>query len=249
MGACAAPPTQQPAPAAEGAAVEWGYEGEIGPENWSTLSGNFATCGLGTEQSPIDLSEPAPSDEFGPLELNYAATPITVLNNGHTIELEYEPGSTLTFNGQTYELVQFHFHNPSEHTLTGEASPLEAHLVHRDNNGNLAVIGVFLMLGEANPFLAQFWDALPAAAGETEVEGEINVRDLLPEDLSYHTYTGSLTTPPCSEGVRWLVLRDTVTISQEQVDAFTAIYSGNARPVQPLNDRDLLTNADNVSLR
>lgn len=229
------------AAAAEGEEVEWGYSGATGPDHWGTLSEQFVLCCSGRVQSPINIDQAQPTDQLGPMTITYQATPIKVINNGHTIEVAYAPGSTLTFAGVTYELVQFHFHNPSEHTFTGEATALEAHLVHHDGNGHLAVIGVFLTVGAENPFLAQFWEHLPADIGSLTVPGAINVHDLLPADLSYYTYEGSLTTPPCSEGVRWLLLREVVPMSAEQVATFQARYSGNARPTQPLNERVLFS--------
>lgn len=228
--------------------VKWGYEGDTGPENWASLSEDFAVCGEGTSQSPIDIVGPT-TTMLTPIEFAYEEVPLGIFNNGHTIEIEYEEGSHIVYNEKTYDVLQFHFHQPSEHTIDGQSFAMELHIVHQDpNSGNLAVVGV--MLAEGDEASTDAYDMLfanlPAEVGEPNHETDImiNVADLLPEDtMTFFTYEGSLTTPPCSQNVRWLVLAEPVTLSAEQIAAFGAIYDGNARPVQPLNTRDLFTNA------
>jgi carbonic anhydrase len=236
--ATAVPPTPTPTVAA---AAEWGYEGDIGPEHWGDLSPDYATCSEGMEQSPIDLdSGLAPSTDPA-LEVDYHDTPLAIFNNGHTIEIEYEEGSTLTVGDDTWEVSQFHFHANSEHTIDGGAARMELHIVHRSEEGDLAVVGVLIEEGAENEALAPVFDNLPEEEGEPmEIEGvEINIADALPENLAAWRYDGSLTTPPCSEGVRWHVLGTPITASGEQISAFEAIFDNNYRPTQPLNDRTI----------
>lgn len=228
------------------AAEEWGYEGDIGPDNWGELSEDYAVCGEGTSQSPINISD-ATATTLTPITFNYEEVPMAIFNNGHTIEVEYHEGSSIVYNEKTYNVLQFHFHQPSEHTIDGEAFPMELHIVHQNpESGNLAVVGVMLAEGdESNEAYSAVFDNLPAEVGEPDEETEmmINVADLLPMDTeTYFTYEGSLTTPPCTQIVRWLVLAEPVVLSAEQIEAFGAIYDNNARPVQPLNTRDLFTN-------
>lgn len=223
--------------------TEWSYEGETGPDNWGTLDESFATCGEGTSQSPIDLVDATVVDLVG-IEFEYEEAPLLIFNNGHTIEVEYHEGSYIVYNEKEYELLQFHFHQSSEHTVNGEQYPMELHLVHRDpDSGQLAVVGVLIEEGDAsNEMFALIFDNLPAEEGEPNEETElvINAFDLLPENTdSFFTYEGSLTTPPCSQVVRWLVLTTPVTLSADQIAAFGSIYNNNFRPVQPLNARDL----------
>ena len=228
-------------------AVTWGYAGGIGPAHWGDLSPAFAACKLGVSQSPIDLTsdtEAKPHD----LDFRYAPAPLEIINNGHTIQVNYTPGSALLSGGRQFALVQFHFHHLSEHTVDGQPADMELHLVHQDTAGNLAVVGVFLAAGQQNEALQPVWAHMPAAVGEErQVQGvTINAADLLPADLAYYSYMGSLTTPPCSEDVRWFVLSSPVEVSPEQIDRFAALYPDNARPTQPLNGRTLfLSQADN----
>lgn len=243
-----APAAVEEAPAGEAVApagdVEWGYTGATGPDGWDEISPAFALCGTGTAQTPIDLANLQPDPDLPALAFAYQPTPLTVLNNGHTIEVEYEAGSSISVGGDTYEVRQFHFHAPSEHTLDGTPYAIELHIVHANEAGNLAVVGVMLEESDTPaPLLSDIWAVMPQEEGTTEAEGEVNVADLLPDDLSYATYSGSLTTPPCSEAVRWLVLTTPVQISTEQADQFRAVYNGNNRPLQELNGRVIRTTA------
>jgi carbonic anhydrase len=214
--------------------------GDTGPAHWGDLSPDFATCKLGVSQSPIDLTDAA-AETPHQLEFRYAPSPLTVVNTGHTIQVDIAPGSTLVADGEEFALQQFHFHRLSEHSVDGQAADVELHLVHADYAGNLAVVGVFLVIGRQNLALEPVWAHIPEQADAKQVvEGaEINAADLLPADHSYYSYTGSLTTPPCSEGVRWFVLQSPVEVSQEQENRFAAFYPGNARPTQPLNGRQV----------
>lgn len=219
-------------------AVRWGYAGDNGPAHWGDLSPAFAACKLGLAQSPIDLTGDAQTRPHD-LAFRYAPAPLEIVDNGHTIQVDYPPGSTLVSGGREYALLQFHFHRLSEHTLDGQSTDMELHLVHQDADGNAAVVGVLLNAGQRNEALQPVWAHVPAAKGEKRrVAGAaIDAADLLPANLSYYSYVGSLTTPPCSEGVRWFVLSSPVEVSPEQLAQFAAFYPDNARPIQPLNGR------------
>lgn len=222
--------------------VEFSYSGETGPDHWGELSEEWVACGDGMEQSPVDIVNAVLNEELPDLGPDYHATPANLLNNGHTWEVEYEEGSTLTLGTETYELLQFHFHTPAEHTVGGTLADMEMHLVHRNEAGNLAVIGVLFNAGAESAFLAQFWNDFPQEEGEAHEDYEIDVSDGLPEDLSYYTYPGSLTTPPCSEIVTWIVLKTPLEASQAQIDAINDVFGDNARPVQDLDGRTIEEN-------
>ncbi len=218
----------------------WTYEGEEGPAHWGEINPDYELCSLGEAQSPIDIAD-AQTLNLTDIAFNYTASALNIFNNGHTIQVQYDEGSSIVYNEIQYNLIQFHFHTPSEHTVNGESFEMELHFVHQDANGSLAVVGVLLREGAENPAYAELFAHLPATEGEPEpTELTIDAASLLPAETSYFTYGGSLTTPPCSQGVRWLVLTTPVEISAEQIEAFRAIFEMNARPVQPLNDRDLL---------
>ena len=177
------------------------------------------------------------------IAFHYQQSAGSIVNNGHTIQVDFDTDDFIIYNGIRYDLLQFHFHSPSEHTIDGEAAAMELHLVHADrNSGSLAVVGVLLIEGDsANEAYASTLEAMPADVGEPEAVAEpIDLNALLPETRGYYTYQGSLTTPPCSEIVRWLLLDTPVALSREQIESYTALYDGNARPVQPLGARDLL---------
>ena len=161
-----------------------------------------------------------------------------VINNGHTIQVNYAQGSSVTINGEKFSLLQFHFHTPSEHTINNKASALELHLVHRNEVGKLAVIGILLNEGKANTLIEEVWKNIPATGKTNTVSDRlINAANLLPKGRSYYSYSGSLTTPPCSEGVKWNVFVEPITVSAEQIEAFEKIYQVDARPIQPTNSR------------
>lgn len=218
--------------------VHWGYDGETGAGNWAELSDGFAICEAGAEQSPIDIESAAAAmeDIAGPV-LDWQTGDIEIINNGHTIQANVPEGSTSEFDDKAYHLLQFHWHRPSEHTVDGDPFAMELHFVHADASGNLAVLGVLIEEGDGNPLYDALWEQQPAD-GESRILEGVDFSQLLPDDLSTYVYAGSLTTPPCSEGVAWNVLRDLASVSTEQVEAF--LYDGNARPVQPVNDRVVL---------
>lgn len=219
-------------------APHWSYGGEENPTHWGDLSPDYHLCAVGRDQSPINLDHMKHNGELPPLQLSYRSAPLKIVNNGHTIQVNYGPGSSLTLDGDRYELIQFHFHTPSEHLVEGEASAMELHLVHRNAQGKLAVIGVMINEGEENEALKAIWANFPAVKEEkTVAQTTINAAALLPGDRGYSHYQGSLTTPPCSEGVQWFVMDQAITASAEQIEAFMEEYSYNARPVQPQNGR------------
>ncbi len=219
----------------------WTYEGTEGPEHWGELDPAFKLCSSGKNQSPIDLKEFVAAD-LKPIRFAYQPGTRAILNNGHTIQVNYAPGSSITINGHRFELKQFHFHAPSENRINGKSYPLEGHLVHADEQGNLAVVAVMFQEGAANPLLAKLWQGMPEAAGEQrELAEKLDVSALLPKKRAYYRFNGSLTTPPCSEGVWWLVMKQPVTVSKEQVEQFAHLmHHPNNRPVQPVNARPVL---------
>jgi carbonic anhydrase len=223
------------------AAPRWSYSGADGPDRWAALSNAFATCGSGHQQSPIDLTAAASRDLANP-EIAYQASEATIVDNGHTVELDLaRGGSTLTVDGVPYALVQFHFHSPSEHTVNGNSFAVELHLVHQADGGALAVIGVFIAGGAENPALVPLLAALPSKENrEVRLRAPFDPATLLPEDRRAYRYTGSLTTPPCSEGVTWLVMQTPITASGQQIAALARALGGNNRPVQGRGDRELL---------
>ena len=241
------------ATAAFASEFEWSYSGDTGPEFWGFLldgSGNvaFPTCATGESQSPVNIGV-VDDEDMSSIRFNYEPTPLVVINNTHTIEVEYEPGSSITVGGDTYGLLQFHFHSPSEHTEGGIAYPMEGHLVHArgvGDNVELAVVGFLIEEGAANPTLQAIWDVMPEEEGEVDAHGvTVDAADLLPGgDRDYYSYSGSLTTPPCSEGVRWMVLEQPIQASAEQIARFRELYPMNARPVEPLNGREVVLSDD-----
>ncbi len=218
--------------------ASWGYEGNNGPEHWGSLAPEYATCQSGVSQSPIDLTDNTQAQRHD-LEFHYAPSPLEVFHNGHTLHIDYAPGSRLITGDQEYELLQFHFHHLSEHTIDGVPADMELHLVHRDTRGQLAVVGIFLTEGPQNEFLQRLWRNLPRQAGQKRlVEGDTgNITDMLPAEQAYFSYTGSLTTPPCTENINWFVFRSPVAVSAEQIAQFAELFPNNARPTQPLQGR------------
>jgi carbonic anhydrase len=217
----------------------WTYGGATNPTRWGILSEDFALCGIGRDQSPINIETyEAITTNHSDLAVNYDAVPLAVENNGHSIQVNYPEGSTLQIDGKAYQLLQFHFHTPSEHTVDAQASAMEMHLLHRSENGALAVVGVLIEEGMANPAMATVWEHIPEVHGSSEATGAIiNAADFLPDDLAHYSYMGSLTTPPCSEGVQWIVLDNPVQAAATQIAAFESLYQVNARPVQATNGR------------
>jgi len=231
-------------PIVQAEAGHWGYFGELGPSHWAELDPAYKTCGKGKSQSPINLGL-ADHVRMPPPQFRYRSSTLEAINNGHTVQFNVEPGSQLRFNDKLYELKQFHFHTPSEHEVNSRQLALEIHLVHQSSDGELAVVGVMARPARrGHHALKRLWDHLPEKKGSTNQAGglRMNPITLLPFKRDFMTYEGSLTTPPCTEGVRWIVMREPLAVSDNQVETFTRLIGGNARPVQPLNDRKVVTN-------
>lgn len=218
----------------------WGYSLATGPKHWAELSPDFATCKLGHQQSPINIRETKKAD-LPPIVFDYKSSPLRITNNGHTVEADYAPGSSISVGGKTYQLIQFHFHHPSEGQIRGKKSELEMHLVHSDTEGNKVVVAVLINRGRSNDFLQPIFDHIPQTKEKEESSDVmVDATNLLPQARPYYTFSGSLTTPPCSEGVTWLVLKNPVEASDSQIKMFAKFYKNNARPVQPLSGRTVL---------
>ncbi|WKL55154.1 carbonic anhydrase family protein [Pseudomonas kielensis] len=218
--------------------VQWGYTAPSGPESWSELKSEYRLCTSGKEQSPIDIHDTVQAG-VEPPTFTYRPSTATVLNNGHTIQVSPQEPGGITLASGAYSLVQMHFHTPSEEKIQGRSYPLNAHLVHRNTAGELAVVALLFEEGAHNPTLEPILTAMPKSAGGTATLDTLNIADLLPATHNTYSYLGSLTTPPCTEGVRWHVLTTAVQISRVQLEAFQALYPMNARPVQPLNGRSV----------
>ena len=221
----------------------WSYHGHGSAAHWAELDEGFKLCKLGKHQSPINVDTRAveKASAAKPLGFAYAAETGEVVNNGHTIQVNLPAAGSITLDGVEYKLLQFHFHTPSEEKIDGRSYPLVAHLVHKNAEGQLAVVAVLFKAGKENSALKPVFDHLPAKEGETlKLDVAINPADLLPANRAYYAFTGSLTTPPCSEEVHWQVLKTPVELSASQLGAFRKLYKMNARPVQPLNDRKVL---------
>ncbi|MBT4639551.1 MAG: carbonic anhydrase family protein [Deltaproteobacteria bacterium] len=215
------------------------YEGEEGPEHWGELDASYETCGTGQSQSPIDLTG-ALEQDLDNIVFHYQPTKIHLVNNGHTVKVNYDTGSYIEVDGKRYDLLQFHFHAPSENAIDGKLFPIEMHLVHKNDAGQLAAVGVFFDKGAESTALKPVWDNMPTEEGEKEVDALVNAADLLPSTQSTYRFSGSLTTPPCTEGVSWFVMATPAEVSDEQISAFEQVYHGNNRPLQPLNGRVLI---------
>lgn len=221
-------------------ATNWGYSGKTSPKNWATLSEDYAAC-AGKNQAPVDLARFVEA-ELEPVIFSYEDGGKVLLNNGHTIQVDFSGGGKIATDGIFFELKQLHFHAPSENMIKGKQYPMELHLVHSDSRGNIAVVAVMFTYGTTHEKLEKLWALLPKKPGEKrEIETAFNAKELLPEDLDDYRFNGSLTTPPCTEGVRWFVLKEPVSVSKAQVRTFTKVMGHpNNRPVQPLNARQIL---------
>jgi carbonic anhydrase len=219
-------------------ATHWEYEGKAGAQHWAEIDKGFSACKLSREQSPINIQTArAKREALPPIDFTYAGGAAEVVNNGHTVQVNLPPGSMISLGKDEYKLLQFHFHTPSEEKINGKNYPMVAHFVHQSGTGKLAVVAVLLNEGKENAALKPVFASLPAKQGDKAQIAAFNPAEALPAGHGYYAFTGSLTTPPCSDGVRWQVLRDPVDISHEQLHAFQALYKMNARPVQPLNGR------------
>lgn len=230
-------PVVQAAPHKE---VHWSYEGEGGPEHWAELRPEYATCAKGQRQSPIAIDDrEALQGPAEPVDFHYRASLGSVTNNGHTLEVKVYGDNNITVRGTTFQLVQFHFHHPSEERINGQTYPMVAHLVHRSDSGQLAVVAVLFEVGDANPLIDKVWTYVPLDVNDTvrTPADLVHVAELLPGDQRYYQFFGSLTTPPCTEGVLWIILKQPVTLSREQMRLFTQLFPNNARPIQQRNQR------------
>jgi carbonic anhydrase len=229
--------------------VHWSYSEEGGPAGWAGLTPVYAACGNGKSQSPINIlsntgkGSPAWTLEYKTTKLQVAHHEQVdeLINNGHTIQVTPEPGSSLNYGGKVYQLKQFHFHTPSEHTIDGKHAPMEIHFVHQADDQRLAVVGVLVKEGKHNANVDQLIKYLPNAVGEKKTHDSVNIDIALhvPKELWAYHYIGSLTTPPCTENVQWMVLRKYVEMDKAQIEAFSSRLKQNNRPTQPLNDRAL----------
>jgi carbonic anhydrase len=219
----------------------WDYSKAHGPDHWGDLNPEFAPCKNGHHQSPIDIRNPQKAD-LPPIVFDYRASPLDIIDNGHTIMINYGPGSSISVGGKKYVLKQFHFHRPSEEKINGKGYEMTAHLVHADSEGKLAVVAVLLMKGDDNPLVHELWNDIPTEKEKDVALNniQIDVTRLLPADRGYYTFSGSLTTPPCSEEVTWFVLKHPVSVSSQEITQFSRIYRNDARPTQQLYGRVVL---------
>lgn len=219
--------------------LHWSYQGAGAPYYWGDLKEAFATCKSGKQQSPIDISS-AVITSLPEIDIHYDDTALDVINNGHAIQVNYQAGSYITVAGKRYNLLQFHFHSPSEHTVGGKRYDMVAHLVHKADDGQLAVIAIMMKQGHSNPLIEQLWTQL-SKSGKTSSASDmtVNAQALLPHDKTYFNYSGSLTTPPCSEGVNWMVFAAPVEVSADQIARFREFVPYDARPVQAINGRTI----------
>ncbi len=236
LSACA--PAATPAPAATATPVHWTYEGEEGPAHWADLSPTFAACSAGKQQSPVDLTQ-ADQKDLSNIVFHYQPSKVNIINNGHTIQVNYDAGSYIEVDGTRYDLLQFHFHTPSEHSVNGKLAAAEVHLVHKSADDKLAVVGILIEKGDGeNSAIQSFWNSLPAASGPAQtLDSMVNANDFLPAIQTTYRYDGSLTTPPCTEGVKWMVMTTPITFSEAQLENYTKLFEGSNRPVQALNGR------------
>ena len=215
----------------------WGYTGSEGPEEWANLNPAYQLCEKGHAQSPVDISG-VEKASLGRIRINYKSGPSNIVNNGHTVQVNMRKGSYMIVARKKYRLLQFHFHAPSEHTVNGKPADMVIHFVHQARNGKLAVLAVLLESCNENNIIGKLWRSIPLQAGDKKrLSRKINIAKLLPTRRAYYQYTGSLTTPPCTEGVNWMILKSTMTISDAQKKTFTDIFPNSIRPIQPKNDR------------
>ena len=221
----------------------WSYLGVEGPAHWGLLTKKYATCETGSKQSPIDIPTQGLRHRQETLNFHYNTSELHEMNNGHTIQVSHKSGCHVDFNKLHYNLRQFHFHEPSEHHIDGKTFPMEMHLVHQDETGHILVIAVLMEVGPEHPVLKKLWSWLPDKAGkEASIPLRASLRDVLPANTEHYSYSGSLTTPPCSEGVQWIVLTEPIKISEQSLRKFSTIIGDNARPVQPLGNRPIEKN-------
>jgi len=225
--------------------VHWAYTGEEAPDKWKDLCSKFSACG-GTVQSPINIEDAAAVnvDTLPALKMEYGTSLVDIINNGHTVQFNISGENYLTIGEKKYKLLQFHFHALSEHTVNGQHAPIEVHFVHKNTDTDYAVVGALFTEGAQFNLFSKYLADFPAEVGEVTKEEEIELAELLPADLSYYYYSGSLTTPPCSEVVNWYVLKSKDVASKEQIEKMAGLLHENYRPVMPLNERTVLAHAE-----
>lgn len=219
-------------------APHWSYSGETGADKWSSLDKAFETCGVGQRQSPIDIRRTVLAD-LPPIQFAYKPVPLSIVDNGHSIRVDTPGAGEMTVDGEAYELQQFHFHKPSEEKLNGKTYDMVVHLVHQSKAGKLAVVAVMMEAGKEQSLIRTLWTHLPLERDKpvTRPAVKIDPSLLIPAKRTYYTFLGSLTTPPCTEGVLWLVLKSPMPVSKEQLAGFGTLYKNNVRPVQGVNNR------------
>ncbi len=224
--------------------TNWSYEGTTGPEHWGELKPEYKICLNGQEQSPINIKTEQikhKNDNKNHLQMSYQPISFSIKNNGHSIEGKANSSDNyLTLGNNRYTLKQFHFHTPSEHQIEGKPADMELHLVHQNDQGQLAVVGILIKEGQVNEGFAELWENIPTiTVKQDDVQNVIDIQRILPLDQSSFRYTGSLTTPPCTEGVQWILMKQEIEMSKEQIEAFHALFPPNNRPVQPINGREV----------
>lgn len=220
---------------------QWSYEGKGAPENWGDLHPDWSTCKTGKNQSPIDIHETIKGN-LPKLKMDYRTEADSIVNNGHTIQINTDDTDEFSVDGKDFVLKQFHFHAPSENLLNGKSYPMEIHFVHADKEGQLAVVAVMVVEGKENPIVDKILSLVPKKINQVKkIDVEFNFKSLFPQNKQYYRYSGSLTTPPCSEGVIWMVMKNPVEMSKKQIEEFSALLKGNnSRPLQPLNGRQIV---------
>ncbi len=220
--------------------AHWDYLGVEGPAHWGMLSEQYMTCETGHRQSPVNITMAHHGEHHQKLVFHYQTSQLHEMNNGHTIQVSHVSQCRVDLNNRTYKLRQFHFHAPSEHHIEGQTFPMEMHLVHQDRRGHILVIAVMMKTDTPEPVLSKLWKWLPNQIGrEVSVPLDLSLNDLLPTNTHHYTYSGSLTTPPCTEGVQWIVLKEPMHVAAQDVERFVQIIGENARPIQPLGGRPI----------
>lgn len=218
---------------------QWSYEGKGAPENWGDLSEHWTACKSGKNQSPIDIHETIKGN-LPELKMDFNTEADSIVNNGHTIQIDTDDTDDLMVDGKSFSLKQFHFHAPSENLLNGKSYPVEIHFVHADKEGQLAVVAVMVVEGKANPIINKILSLVPNKVNEVKkIDDKFNFESLFPKNKHYYRYSGSLTTPPCSEGVIWMVMKNPIEMSKQQIQDFAKLLKNNNRPLQPLHGRQV----------